>query len=256
MGAAEALVRQGGSMSRPPLKPLVGVLCCNEFLDRPVQSVATRFVEPLVSIAQVDVLLVPALPDTVDVRSLAARLDGLLLTGSRSNVAASAYGQQSSCSNVDLKRDRMAFALATELIEAAKPVFGICRGFQELNVLFGGSLRADVSAVHCHPEASSVDFERLFTHRHRVHVLPGGLLAETAAEPRQIEVNSVHEQGIDRLGNGLRVEAISHGDGLIEAISTTSGGAAVLAVQWHPEWETGTCETSRTFFEKLGAAAA
>lgn len=243
-------------MSVPRLRPLIGVLCCNEYLERPVQSVATRFVEPLVSIAQVDVLLVPALPDTLDVRSLAARLDGLLLTGSRSNVAASAYGQLSGCSNVDLKRDRMAFALATELIEDAKPVFGICRGFQELNVLFGGSLRADVAPLHRHPEASSANFDRLFTHRHSVDVLPGGLLAGSAVGPRQIEVNSVHEQGVDRLGNGLRVEAISHSDGLVEGISSTDGGATVLAVQWHPEWETGTCGTSRRFFEKLGAAAA
>lgn len=243
-------------MTAGQLRPLIGVLCCNEFLDRPVQSVATRFIEPLTTIAQADVLLVPALPDMVDVSSLAARLDGLLLIGSRSNVAPAAYGRQSGCSNLDLKRDRMALALASRMIEAGKPVFGICRGFQELNVLFGGSLRADVAHLHRHPEASHVEFERLFTHRHRIEILPGGLLAGGAAEPLHIEVNSVHEQGIERLGNGLRVEAVSHGDGLIEGISSSTCGATVLAVQWHPEWEAGNCAASRTFFEQLGVAAA
>ena len=240
-----------------PIRPLVGVLCCNEFLDRPVQSVATRFVDPLVGISGVDVVLVPALPDVVDIVSLSRRLDGLLLTGSRSNVSPSAYGRnQIGAPNLDLKRDRMAFALATELIEAAKPVFGICRGFQELNVLFGGSLRPDVAGLHRHPEGDEVAFDRLFSHRHSVEVLPGGYLACGESSPRVIEVNSVHEQGIDQLGRGLRVEAVAQDDGLIEAISTTVGGAPVLAVQWHPEWESGSCRTSHAFFEQLGAAAA
>lgn len=234
-------------------RPLIGVLCCNEYSDRPVQAVASRFIEPLGSISDAAVLLVPALPNSLDVQAIAATLDGLLLTGSRSNVAAERYGGSRNEGLLDPDRDEVAFRLAGLMIERGKPVFGICRGLQELNVLFGGSLCDLESEHHQRDLAPSMPYQELFEHMHDIDLLPGGMLAERG-NGRRISVNSVHLQGIDRLGEGLSVEAVSSLDGLVEAFSARPGGAPVLAVQWHPEWNGAQCATSRTFFELIGGA--
>uniref|UniRef100_UPI00026308EA gamma-glutamyl-gamma-aminobutyrate hydrolase family protein n=1 Tax=Sphingomonas elodea TaxID=179878 RepID=UPI00026308EA len=208
-------------------RPVIGVLCCNEVADRPVQVVASRFLEPLSRIAEATVLLVPALVEVADVTALAGRLDGLLLTGSRSDVEAHHYGGRAAPeSRSDAQRDRVAFALAERMIESGRPVFGICRGLQEINVLFGGSLRRDLGDEHHHPE--DVPFEALFEQRHMVELAAGGLLAGED-QPTRVLVNSVHREGIDRLGAGLSVEALASSDGLIEAVSARPCGADVLA---------------------------
>lgn len=236
---------------RPP-RPVIGVLCCNEIADRPIQAVASRFIAPLSHLSDVTVLLVPALIDTFDALALGERLDGLLLTGARSNVAADRYGGAPSADcAVDRERDEVALALAGHMIEIGRPVFGICRGLQELNVLFGGTLQ-DTSGHHHHREGPW-PFEKLFHHRHAVELAAHGRLARASALGR-IEVNSVHRQGIDRLGAGLEVEAVAPDDGLVEAFSARACGTEVLAVQWHPEWDTAQCPASLAFFAAIGAA--
>lgn len=235
------------------IRPLMGVLCCNELAQRPVQAVASRFVDPLVRISGATVLLVPALADSFDAVSIAHRLDGLLLTGSRSNVASARYGGCGASGPLDQERDEVALALASAMIERGKPVFGICRGLQELNVLFGGTLRDVEPDDHYHPEGDDVRFEDLFQHRHEIELVDDGCLAQAAAD-RRISVNSVHRQGIDRLGDGLVIEAVATDDGLVEAFSSRPCGGDVMAVQWHPEWDVGHCATSRAFFTLLGGA--
>ena len=236
--------------ARPP-KPVIGVLCCNEVAERPIQAVASRFVEPLSRISQATVLLVPALPDVLDAPALVHRLDGLLLTGSRSNVAASRYGAKArGAERLDEARDLVALSLAEHMIEAGRPVFGICRGLQELNVLFGGTLRSDLPAHH---RGEPGDFAQLFDHEHDVRLSEHGMLA-TAAGARRLTVNSVHEQGVDRLGSGLQIEAIATDDGLIEGFSARPCGGEVLAVQWHPEWNGAQCAGSQAFFGLIGSA--
>ena len=135
------------------------------------------------------------------------------------------------------------------MIEIGRPVFGICRGLQELNVLFGGILR-ETGGDHHHSE-EELPFEQLFHHRHEVELAREGRLAE-ATQTRRIKVNSVHRQGIDRLGGGLAVEAVAPHDGLIEAFSGPGCGGEVLAVQWHPEWKTSQCAASLAFFGRIG----
>jgi putative glutamine amidotransferase len=234
-------------------RPLIGVLCCNEFADRPIQSVASRFIDPLVRISGAAVLLVPALSDTFCARAIGSRLDGLLLTGSRSNVAPSRYGSlPDDGAPVDPQRDEVALSLAGTMIESGKPVFGICRGLQELNVLFGGTLRDAGEPHHLDTNAREVPFEALFAHDHEVLLPPGSRLG--AGPAQTIRVNSVHRQGIDRLGRGLSVDAICADDHLVEAFSSRPCGADVMAVQWHPEWESDRCEISRGFFVSLGTA--
>lgn len=236
------------------MSPLIGVLCCNEIADRPIQAVATRFIRPLAEISGATVLLVPAVAGAFDAAALAARLDGLLLTGSRSNIAASRYGSDGTSQGpLDEERDEVALALAGRMIDAGRPVFGICRGLQELNVLFGGTL-TDGLAAH-HREGDHLPYEALFDHGHEVELRPEGLLAAITGE-RRIRVNSVHRQGIGRLGRGLAPEAHAAGDGLVEAFSARPAGAPVLAVQWHPEWDAARRPESRAFFHFVGEAIA
>ncbi len=231
-------------------RPVVGVLCCNRTLDgRDSQAAASRFIAPLASLAGLSVLLVPAMPDAVDVARFARLLDGLLLTGSCSNLGASRYGGRGVAPGSDEGRDEVALRLAGAMIDAGRPVFGICRGLQELNVLFGGSL-AD-RAGH-HHDGDDADLDALFNHGHAIDVVAGGLLdGVLGAGTRQ--VNSVHRQGIDRLGTGLRVEARA-GDALVEAVSARPCGAPVLGVQWHPEWEAQASAEGRGFFDLFGRA--
>jgi putative glutamine amidotransferase len=239
-------------------KPLVGVLCCNEVAQRPIQAVATRFVRPLADHAGACVVLVPAVAEASDAAALCNHLDGLLLTGSRSNVAAHRYGGAVDDGPVDdgavdEGRDAVALALAAHMIEASKPVFGICRGLQELNVLFGGTLSRAPAQGHLRGGWDAGSYAELFDHHHDIELSPGGLLArETGC--RSLSVNSVHEQAVDRLGGDLRVEAWSAGDAVVEAIAARSCGADVLAVQWHPEWDVAASAANRGFFTLLGRA--
>lgn len=234
-----------------PLKPLIGVLCCNEVAERPIQAVATRFIEPLAQVSGATVLLVPALPDSSDVAQIARRLDGLLLTGSRSNVSGSRYGgPPCSRDRRDEARDEVALALSARMIERGRPVFGICRGLQELNVLFGGTLSCDLLA---HQRSDDDGYDALFEHEHDVTLAQDGLLAEAIGATR-LRVNSVHEQGIDRLGGGLVAEAVAVDDGLVEAFSARPCGAPVVGVQWHPEWKYRERPAGERFFRLIGAA--
>ncbi|MCW3834669.1 gamma-glutamyl-gamma-aminobutyrate hydrolase family protein [Sphingomonas canadensis] len=234
-------------------KPVIGVLCCNEVADRPIQAVASRFVEPLSRISEATVLLVPALPEVLDAGALTGRLDGLLLTGSRSNVAAANYGAGTvgQSERLDQRRDAVALHLAAHMIEAGRPVFGICRGLQELNVLFGGTLTRDLPDHH--REGDGHSFDDLFDHAHDVRLEEAGVLAAATGE-RRLTVNSVHHQGIDRLGSGLSVEAVATDDGLVEGFSARPCGGQVLAVQWHPEWGAEQRPSGQAFFRLLGAA--
>lgn len=243
--------RDSSRRDAEPARPVIGVVCCNEVADRPIQAVATRFIDPLVQYADATVLLVPAVAEALDARSLATRLDGLLLTGSRSNVAGDRYGGiDVAADTLDLDRDTAAFDLAARMIEAGRPVFGICRGLQELNVLFGGTL-TDTEAGHHRETGDATAYGTLFDHVHDVALQTGGLL-ETAMARSSVTVTSVHRQGVDRLGGGLSVEAVATDDGLIEAFSAGPCGGDVVAVQWHPEWDVAVSDASRAFFSLIG----
>lgn len=236
-------------------RPVVGVLCSNEFAERPVQAVATRFLSALADVADVAALLVPADPQTASPVDLAGVLDGLLLTGSRSHVSPSSYGGVLHQGDpVDPGRDRVALAMAEQMVTLKKPVFGICRGLQEINVLFGGTLSRDhCGGRHHGGERDGQLYEARFGHRHGIALSEGGLLA-TASGLRHSVVNSVHQQCVDRIGTGLSVEAWSSGDGLVEAVRAANCDAEVFGVQWHPECDLRN-PVSRTFFAALGLAA-
>jgi putative glutamine amidotransferase len=238
-------------------RPVLGITCCNRQVGSEIaQAVIDRYVRAAMTWADASALLAPAIPELIDVRDVAARLDGLLLTGSPSNVETARYGEVApdAAGPFDPGRDAVALGLIEAMIAQGKPVFGICRGFQEINVAFGGTLARDVGAGEAlaHHAPDDADLEAMFSHTHEVALAPGGILAQASGQGR-MTVNSVHYQGVGRLGRDLAVEARAP-DGLVEAVSARIGGAPVLAVQWHPEWRTQEDVASQLVFRLLGRA--
>ncbi len=181
-------------------------------------------------------------------------LDGLVLQGGN-DVAPECYGESPLHPDWagDAVRDKYEIELIDAFVRAGKPVFGVCRGFQEINVALGGTLRRDVSAsdgLLRHHAPDGVAFDAMFDHMHPVHLSEGGMLARAYGK-EELTVNSVHFQGVGRLAEGLDVEARAP-DGLVEAYSAKIGAAPVLAVQWHPEWKTDANPESQAFFRLLG----
>lgn len=237
-------------------RPVLGVIACNRTVGtESAQAVMDRYIRAAMTYANVAALIVPSLPDLMSAAEVAPRLDGVLLTGSPSNVATRRYNEDGGEGPFDDARDEIALSMINSMIDAQKPVFGICRGFQEINVAMGGTLRRDTSAsddLIRHHAPDDVSFDAMFSHRHPVEIVTGGLL-DAAYSKTSLDVNSVHYQGIGKLGEGLSVEARAP-DGLIEAYSARPNGAPLLAVQWHPEWGTENDLDSQTYFHLLGKA--
>ncbi len=236
-------------------RPVIGIICCNRTSGTEMaQSVINRYATSAMRYADVSALLIPALPEYISAPDVIARLDGVLLTGSPSNVGSAHYGDADAGEGpFDAARDEMMLRVV-EGVRGRKPLFGVCRGFQEINVAYGGSLRRDTSVEaaplkHHAPDGAS--FDAMFEHQHAVRLRQNGLLHKHFGT-ESLDVNSVHFQGIGVLGRGLQVEATAP-DGLIEAISANDG-APVLAVQWHPEWDAARNDQSRTFFALFGRA--
>lgn len=234
-------------------RPLVGVIACRREVEGlPAHMVTDKYVSALRAYGLEPVILpVWQDADATAAGALLDRLDGLMLTGSYTNVLPSRYGAAREPENTrdDLDRDHAAMLWLPLALARRLPLLAICRGFQELNVAFGGTLHQAVQRVpgrQDHREPSGTKAEQ-YAASHDIEVRPGGCLArlygdagdsETGkAGPLTAKVNSVHQQGIDRLGEGLLVEAVAP-DGLIEAISVADAPGFTLAVQWHPEWET------------------
>ena len=237
-------------------RPVLGVIACNRMVGSEVaQAVMNRYIRAAMAYADVAALIIPSLPDLMTAADVAPRIDGILLTGSPSNVATRLYGEDGGDGPYDDGRDEIAMSMVDRMIQAQKPVFGICRGFQEINVALGGSLRRDTStsdALMRHHAPNDVGFDAMFDHRHAVDLTDGGMLADAYGKGA-LDVNSVHYQGIGKLADGLNVEARAP-DGLIEAYSARPNGAPLLAVQWHPEWGTENDPDSQIYFQLLGKA--
>lgn len=241
------------------MRPVLGIVCCTRRMGSEFgQGVINRYVTAAMRHADAAALLVPALPDLMAARDIVDRLDGILLTGSPSNVAPGLYGEAGAADAegpYDPQRDAMTADLIHAMLARGRPVFGVCRGFQEINVAFGGTLRRDTARAAeliAHHAPADAAFAAMFDHRHSVALGPGGVLEATFGTP-VLDVSSVHFQGVDRLGDGLSVEALAP-DGLVEAVSARVGDADLLAVQWHPEWDADTNLASAMFFHLLGRA--
>ena len=237
-------------------RPVLGIIACQRTVGtEPAQAVMERYVRAAMRHADVAALLIPSLPDLMSANEVAPRLDAVLLTGSPSNLESRRYNDAGGEGPFDPGRDEIAIRMVEAMIGRQRPVFGICRGFQEINVALGGTLRHDTSAsgeLLAHHAPDDTGFAKMFDHLHPVALAQGGILAKGLGKA-ELTVNSVHFQGIDRLAAPLSIEATAP-DGLIEGYSARIEGAPVVAVQWHPEWDADTNPDSAAFFQLLGRA--
>jgi len=240
-------------------RPLIGIPADRRMVGaHPFHMVGEKYARAVIEAAHGAPLLIPALAEELRFEELLERLDGLLFTGSPSNVEPHHYQGSPSAPGTmhDPARDATTLPLIRKAVEAGVPVLGICRGFQEMNVAFGGTLHQKLHEVPGkldHRDDDSQPLEVQYGPAHEVALEPGGLLRSLAGEDR-IRVNSLHSQGIDRLGAELAVEARAP-DGLIEAFRVRAAPRFALAVQWHPEWRVMSNPFSRALFAAFGEAS-
>ena len=239
-------------------KPVVAVSTDVRAFENYVWHAAPRqYLEAAISAAGVSPVLVPSFGDRLDLDAILDGVDGVMLTGSKSNVHPALYGGDASEENgpYDEARDSTTLPLIRLALERGVPLLAICRGIQELNVALGGALLAEIHEMpgridHRAPVSDNQD-ER-FAIRQPVSIRPGSCLA-SVFEAGEVMVNSVHRQGLGRLGARLEVEAVAE-DGTIEAVSVAGAPAFAVGVQWHPEYWVRTDSASRRVFEAFGDA--
>ena len=244
-------------MTAPPA-PLVGLPACSREIGiHPFHIVGDKYMRAVVDAAGCLPAALPAFGGALDLAGVLGRFDGLLFTGSPSNVEPARYGGPPSEGGTlhDPERDATTLPLIRAAIERGVPVLCICRGFQELNVALGGSLHQQVHLVGGlldHRSDQSLPRDVQYRPVHDISLAAGGLLASLWPAP-EVAVNSLHGQGIDRLAPPLAVEAVAP-DGLIEAVRVPDAPALALGVQWHPEWKVAEDPFSMAIFGAFGDA--
>jgi putative glutamine amidotransferase len=242
------------------MKPLIGISCCTKLFGlhgMPNHAASDTYIRATDRLVGGVPVLVPA-NGAADVETLLSRLDGIILTGSRSNVQPALYGGPPHAEGTpeDAKRDAVTLPLIRAALAAGIPVLAICRGLQEFNVAMGGSLHQRLQDLpdridHSTPMQPN---RRVSTGKaHAIRLTPGCWLHRLAGA-REIAVNSLHNQGIDRLAPSLVADGVAP-DGTIEAVHAVSAGFAV-GVQWHPEYDWERDIVSRRIFELFGQVVA
>lgn len=247
-------------MASSAFRPLVGIP--GNIIKLPEHSIpqhgtGERYISAVCDGAGCQVVVVPALADGHDFDQMVDRLDGLFLTGGRANVEPHHYGGPPFPDDepIDPARDATVLGLIRACVVHDVPVFGVCRGHQEINVALGGSLHYRVHLVpgkldHRMPKEGDIDHK--FALRHTAELTEGGLL-ESLVGPGAPMVNTAHGQGIDRLAPDLEVEAIAP-DGIIEAVRHKTA-SFVVGVQWHAEHRWQEHELALALFKAFGDAA-
>jgi putative glutamine amidotransferase len=225
----------------------------------PFHAVGEKYVLAVSEGARAIPFLIPVLESPLEVEPLLDLLDGVMLTGSPSNVAPWRYAGAKPREGVpqDERRDATTLPLIRAAVKRGMPLLCICRGFQELNVAYGGTLFQHVEEVpgrmdHREDKTAALDVQ--YAPVHDVHLTDRGMLRRFAGDASVIRVNSLHGQGIDRLGDGLAVEAVAP-DGQVEGVSVKGAAGFALGVQWHPEWKFWNDAFSTALFAAFGQAA-
>lgn len=238
-------------------RPIVIIPCCTKLIEgHAFDAVGRKYSSAVAEVAECQPLLAPLGPSMADMGSLLEIADGILLSGSLSNVHPKLYGLDEPPLNanaLDPERDDLTLPLVREAMARKVPMFAICRGFQELNVALGGTLDQAVHTVggrNDHRERSDVPLDDRFGPSHPVTLT--GTLKEWIGKD-DIIVNSLHWQGIQRLAPPLTAEAHAK-DGLVEAVRGPSDHPFLLGVQWHPEWQAKKNPVSIELFRRFGAA--
>jgi putative glutamine amidotransferase len=251
-------------MPVPSLLPLPLVVlpsCQRESAGHPIHTVGRKYVDAVRLAGALPLIAPPC--NAEELEALLGLVDGVLLTGSPSNVHPSQFGEDvlNPALPLDPVRDGFTLPLIRAVLARGIPLLGICRGTQEVNVALGGSLYQAVHGEpgfidHRGPEGANpdVEVEEAYAPAHGVSVQPGGVLA-AATGRSQFEVNSLHGQGVRRLAPGLRVEALAP-DGFVEAFSLPQPHAQGfnLCLQWHPEWQAASNPVSMDIFKAFGEA--
>lgn len=241
---------------------MIGVTSCNRSFDGGLyHAVGHNFVAAVKVAAGGMPMVVPSTVET-STDALVCCMDGLLVTGSKSHINPAHYGAATATTDHihDHDRDATTMPLIRAAISDGIPLLAICRGIQELNVAFGGTLHQQVQEIdgmidHRKPDTDDPDIRH--APRHGVDLTPDGVLAglarELCIEPKSLRVNSLHEQAIDRLAPNLVVEAVAE-DGTIEAVRVEDAKAFAIGVQWHPEYKSLENPFSAALFKAFGAA--
>lgn len=229
-----------------------------------VQAVGERNLRAIADVSGAMPILLPGMPEAVDIASLLSIVDGVLLCGGRANVHPARFGMDAHPRHepYDEGRDGVALSLARACVEEGVPLFGVCRGLQEINVAFGGTLHPEISELpgrmnHRAPRVENGEMHPdpavIFADRHDVHLTGGGVLARLLGA-ETIRVNSLHGQGILEPGDRIVVEGRAE-DGTIEAISVAGAKGFALGVQWHAEYDPQRNPVNRALLEAFGRAA-
>ena len=240
-------------------RPIVGVISNSYLVDDsyPVQLAGTSNLEALYDVSKVFPVIFPGIPELCDTNEICENFDGILLTGARPNIHPEEYGEEETLEHgqFDLNRDAVSLPLVRACVEKEIPILGICRGFQEFNVAFGGSLYPEINDLpgrmnHRMPPDGTI--EEKFAMRHEVSLLKGGHF-EKIFGAKKIVTNSLHGQGIKRAGERIIIEGHAT-DGTPEAIRIKNALNFAYAVQWHPEWNALKDSVSKPLFEAFGQA--
>ncbi len=241
-------------------RPVVGIIGNGGVFNETyhVQAVGLMNCHAVAEVADCMPLMIPSDPRLVSVPELLDSCDGFLLTGGRPNVHPSEYGEDETPAHGDFDRgrDAVTLPLVRACVERGQPFFGICRGFQEVNVAMGGSLYPEIRDLpgrmnHRMPPDGTL--EEKFALRHAVRFTPGGVFAQLLGAD-EVMTNTLHGQGIARAGSRIVVEGQAP-DGTPEAIFVRDAPGFTLSVQWHPEYNAGADPVSRPLFAAFGAAA-
>jgi putative glutamine amidotransferase len=246
-------------------RPIVGVIGNATTIEGrfAVQMVGERNMKAVADVAGALPLMFAGSPDVTDIADLLQTVDGVLLTGARANVHPARFGQEADKAHepYDERRDSVALALIEACVARGVPLFGICRGFQEMAVAFGATLHPEIRELpgrmnHRMPRLSTgeihPDPEVVFADRHDVLLTPGGAFARLYGR-ETIRVNSLHGQGILKTAPRVIVEGVAE-DTTIEAIRIADAPGFALGVQWHAEYDAQGNSVNRALFEAFGAA--
>jgi putative glutamine amidotransferase len=245
--------------------PIVGVIGSAHLAEGKfaAQRVGERPLRAVAEVAGALPLIFAGTPDITDIGALLDTVDGILLTGARANVHPSRFGQEEdpAYEPYDQSRDALALALIEASVARGVPLFGICRGVQEINVAFGGSLHPEIRelpgrlnhrALRLETGEINSDPKVIYAERHAVRLTPGGVFAKLLGA-ETIRVNSLHGQGILEPGQRIVVEGVAE-DETIEAIRVDGAQSFALGVQWHAEHMADGNPVNRKLFEAFGAA--
>ncbi|MEP5730157.1 MAG: gamma-glutamyl-gamma-aminobutyrate hydrolase family protein [Sulfitobacter sp.] len=240
-------------------RPIVGIIGNSHLLNDqyPVHATGSMNCDAVSEVAGCVPLIVPADPKQTSVEELLEVCDGFLLTGGRPNVHPEEYGEVETAAHgeFDRERDRVVLPLVRACVERGQPFFGVCRGFQEVNVAMGGTLYPEIRDLpgrmnHRMPPDGTI--EEKFELRHDVSFVQGGVFHDLMGA-LSVRTNTLHGQGIKAAGPRIVIDGTA-GDGTPEAIYVEGAPGFTLAVQWHPEWNAARDPVSKVLFTAFGDA--